>query len=225
MNERFLMLYQDLEKWIKLQEGISQDSSILPIVRSKYKEYVDEIEAFRNIRNLLAHDRYSEGNERIEVSKHTIVEIETILNKIKNPKTVFDICVPFENVLYASLDDVIESLVDKMTQNSIEVIPILHNKRVIGVFSENTLIRLLATYGKQVLKFSLVKVKDEVTIEADASQYYAFVSRNELAKSVRHTFRNVYRDNKRLSLVFINENGKTDEKLLGIVNIWDVLDF
>ena len=52
---------------------------------------------------------------------------------------------------------------------------------------------------------------------------YQFVSKDATYLSVRRIFDRVRGKNQRVSVVFITENGKPGEPLLGMLTPWDVL--
>jgi hypothetical protein len=52
---------------------------------------------------------------------------------------------------------------------------------------------------------------------------YDFVPKDATYLSVRRKFEKVRGKNKRISVIFITENGKPGERVLGMLTPWDVL--
>lgn len=61
-------------------------------------------------------------------------------------------------------------------------------------------------------------------IQVDAHmENYDFVPKDATYLSVRRKFEKVRGKNKRISVIFITENGKPGERVLGMLTPWDVL--
>jgi len=100
--------------------------------------------------------------------------------------------------------------------------PVMDGNRFIGLLTENGITRWLA--GKIVKEMSLVdfadaRVSDLVGSE-ESRKNFLFVSRRMSIAEAREKFRG----NGLLEAVFITEKGRNGEKLLGLINRWDLAE-
>ena len=71
------------------------------------------------------------------------------------------------------------------------------------------------------------KVKDYekyIKLENHSSEYFDFVKRNEKLASAQNLFNKSIKKDKKLVMLFVTENGKKTEKILGIITPWDLFD-
>ena len=115
----------------------------------------------------------------------------------------------------------------KMKENVYTHIPVLDNKVVIGVFSEKFFLGALTEveiiYDKFTTRFNDEFIFKHCLIDNHVTEVFEFVSKNTYLEDVKEMFKKSFSQHKRLSLIFITEHGRKDEKLLGIITPWDVL--
>lgn len=61
-------------------------------------------------------------------------------------------------------------------------------------------------------------------LDAHVSESFSFVDKNCHADMVEDLFKKTPTTDKRLGLVFVTEHGKRDEKILGLISAWDIVD-
>ena len=66
---------------------------------------------------------------------------------------------------------------------------------------------------------------DFIPIDRHESESFAFVSRDTLVIDIEDMFAKELRQEKRLAVVFITDNGDPNEKLLGLVTAWDIAGY
>ncbi len=110
-----------------------------------------------------------------------------------------------------------------MQKNNYTHIPIIEHDVVVGVFSENTVLSYL-------IDDEIIEIGDDVCftalgkylpIENHSSESFRFISRNASLQNVNELFEKALRSQDRIGLVFVTQNGKPSEKLLGIISAWD----
>jgi hypothetical protein len=70
-----------------------------------------------------------------------------------------------------------------------------------------------------------VKIKDFadfISFESHTNEYYEFVSRDTTIFEIEEIFTQGLKKLKRISVVYITENGKSSEGLLGMITVWDL---
>ena len=65
-------------------------------------------------------------------------------------------------------------------------------------------------------------LKLNISLDSISAYYYEFISKNEVLDNIEEMFE-IKKDNKKLSLIFVTENGNENERLLGIITLYDVL--
>lgn len=193
----------------------------------QFRGLKDELEYIREIRNFLQHRPELNGEYPIEPNPQILPRIDKLIDNIQNPPKVYDKCVDISSVCYASYDDKIYPFMVKMKENTYTHIPILDNGVVKGVFSENTLLGALIedelVYVKDSTTFSNPLIKKYCELNNHVSEIYRFIKKDTYLEDAKELFVNSFQKQQRLSMLFITQNGKPEEKLLGIVTPWDVL--
>ena len=78
-------------------------------------------------------DKYKE----LENAAINAFKLDMVLDRIKNPVRCMDIAVPFNDLVWRSLDDPVMPVIRIMNDRNISHVPILKDKRVVGDFSDN----------------------------------------------------------------------------------------
>lgn len=200
------------------QKAFSQFSN-----KKENKKFKKDIEVIRNIRNLLSHvDCKIEGKAAIEINENIIEKFKEIISYLENPPLVTS-----RYITEMFVVDLEEKLIKVMNEKKISHVPVLDkDKKLIGVFSENTIFSKLSEdeiieIGKEY------KVKDYekyIKLENHSSEYFDFVKRNEELASAQNLFNKSIKKDKKLVMLFVTRNGKKNEEILGILTPWDLLD-
>lgn len=69
-------------------------------------------------------------------------------------------------IIAGELSDSVEAALDVLAQNRIGAIPVMDGKRVVGIFSERDLVRLLSSYGADALNRRLGDVMTQTPVVA-----------------------------------------------------------
>ena len=230
-SDRFINKYSELEKMAfqKFPKEVKAEyGAVAQLERMKIFDSIKkELRYIRELRNFFQHNPKIDSLYPVEATDSLVELLDDIIFKVQNPPKAYDKCIKFDKICYATKDELIYEYMVKMKENVYTHIPILDNKIVVGVFSENTLLGALTEeeiiYDKNVTKFSDKLIFKHCQLDNHVSEIFKFVSKNSYLEDVKELFRNSYEDNKRLSLIFITEHGKPDEKIMGIITPWDVL--
>ena len=195
-------------------------------LQKENKKFKEDMQVIRNIRNLISHVECKiEGKAAIEINENIIEKFKEIINYLENPPLVTSRYIT--EMFVVDLEEKLEKLIKVMNEKKISHVPVLDkDKKLIGVFSENTIFSKLSEdeiieIGKEY------KVKDYekyIKLENHSSEYFDFVKRNEELASAQNLFNKSIKKDKKLVMLFVTENGKKTEKILGIITPWDLLD-
>ena len=224
----FRELCNKFEDLVRIKYKVKDEEGAFYILlnQKEYKKFEKDINLIRKIRNLLSHGECKiEGKTAIEINENIIEKLKEIISLLENPPLVTSRYIT--EMFVVDLEEKLEKLIKVMNEKKISHVPVLDkDKKLVGVFSENTIFSKLSEdeiieIGKEY------KVKDYekyIKLENHSSEYFDFIKRNEELASAQNLFNKSIKKDKKLVMLFVTENGKKTEKILGIITPWDLLD-
>jgi CBS domain-containing protein len=224
----FRELCNKFEDLVRIKYKVKDEEGAFYILsnQKEYKKFEKDINLIRKIRNLLSHGECKvEGKTAIEINENIIEKLKEIISLLENPSLVASRYIT--EMFVVDLEEKLENLIKAMNEKKISHVPVLDkDKKLVGVFSENTIFSKLSEdeiieIGKEY------KVKDYekyIKLENHSSEYFDFIKRNEELASAQNLFNKSIKKDKKLVMLFVTENGKKTEKILGIITPWDLLD-
>jgi len=144
---------------------------------------------------------------------------------LSNPTTALDISTKLTDIHYATLDSSIENVMKAMIKHGYSHIPVLNKEnQLIGVFSENTIFSIYKQDSN--LLNSILYLRDiESFLYLDNHQTKCFLltSKDTLASQIIAKFQKRKENNKRISVIFVTNNGDIKESLIGMITPYDAL--
>ena len=224
-----ISIFRDLcnkfEDLVRIKYKVKDEEGAFYILsnQKEYKKFEKDINLIRKIRNLLSHGECKiEGKVAIEINENIIEKLKEIISLLENPPLVTSRYISEMFVV-----DLEEKLIKTMNEKKISHVPVLDkDKKLVGVFSENTIFSKLSDdeiieIGKEYQVKDYVKY---IKLENHSSEYFDFIKRNEELTSAQNLFNKSIKKDKKLVMLFVTENGKKTEKILGILTPWDLLD-
>ena len=224
-TEEFLDLYRQLESQIK-ESFPDAGSSPIPwlIRRREFRHLSSELDYCREVRNLLSHREKISGSYAVEPSEAMVETLRSTIDRITNPAKAHHIMVSRKQVVAKTINDLIRPAMAVMLEEKFSHVPILKDERVVGVFSEAVLLRCLVE--SETLNISdAMRFRDldqYLPLENHISEVFRFVGRNSYATDIADMFDEADRSEDRIGMIFVTENGKASERLLGIITAWDI---
>lgn len=227
-SDEFIDLYKQLED--ALEEKYSgqkrrYSSVIFEFINSYESAQVrDDLNICREIRNLLTHNANVGGVPIVEPSEPVMQSLQNALAFVTQPPLALDFATPAQKILCAQPSDNVLRLMATMDKNGFSHIPVLKDGRFSGVFS-------VSTVFTAVLRRPELSIHQDTTLELLAQhlpvdrhvENFAFVSKGTTSMHARRMFEKIHGKNKRLSVIFITENGSREEPLLGMLSPWDLM--
>ncbi len=223
--DEYIQKFKELEAAVKETYGLKDWDSVTGFLSKQdgFKPYKEEIKYCQEVRNLLQHKQKIGGEYPIEPTKEMLVFLENTINKIKNRKKCGEIMIPRSRTFYKKKSDKIRGTVPKMRENSLSHVPILDERgSVCGVFSLFSFFNIMADRVSSE-NSTFGDICEYIALDYHRTETYCFVSRKLYTDELKALFEKTYSGGKRLSMVFVTQNGKPDEKLLGIISPWDIL--
>ena len=224
----FRELCNKFEDLVRIKYKVKDEEGAFYILlnQKEYKKFEKDINLIRKIRNLLSHGECKgEGKTAIEINENIIEKLKEIISLLENPPLIESRYIT--EMFVVDLEEKLENLIKTMNEKKISHVPVLDkDKKLVGVFSENTIFSKLS--DDEIIEIGKeYKVKDYekyIKLENHSSEYFDFIKRNEELASAQNLFNKSIKKDKKLVMLFVTENGKKTEKILGIITPWDLLD-
>ena len=202
--------------------------SDLKKLRNKNKivtKHFHELKNFAEFRNVDAHTNHI-APHFAEPHAAIVKCIEEIANELNPEAKAFDCAVKHDQIFTAKFVDNAKNVIQYMIENNFTHVPILGEEdRLIGVFSESSVFNYFRSHDEIILEHNITisEFENFINIDARPNETFRFVSRQELLATVKGMF--AAEQQKRLGAIFITENGRPSEKLLGLITPWDALSY
>lgn len=226
--DEYIQKFKELESVVKDTFGLNDWDSVSNFLskRDEYRPFREEIKYCQEVRNLLQHKQKIGGEYPVEPSREMIVFLENLIDSLKNRKTCGEIMVPLERVFYRKRTDCVRETLLKMRDIPSGHVPILtDDERVFGVFTAVSFLNLIADRRGESIDsaFDFSSIEKYISLDHHDSEVYRYVKSSMYVDELRDIFTKTYSGGKRISMVFVTENGKSSGKLLGTISPWDVL--
>ncbi|MGI6606689.1 MAG: CBS domain-containing protein [Peptococcia bacterium] len=233
--DRFITIYNELDeymrKYLQEDERVPHTELIKKMVQksSVFNAHKHELKSFASLRNAIVHNPDKKNADPIaEPHSAVITRYESIKNQVLDPPRALDtIAVKASNIFIATLNSNALNVMKEMSKNTYTHVPVLDKGVLIGVFSESTLFSYIIKNGVLFIEDDvLIKEFEEfIPIDKHESECFEFVSKKALVIDIENIFQIGLKDQKRISVVFITENGKPKEKILGMITAWDLAGY
>ncbi len=230
MNEQaelFLDTYRRLETAAEHLVGDDTRSSvIMRLARHRlFEKYRDELDYCRQVRNLLTHEAKIGGAYGVVPSDQLLLFLQKILRMVEHPPVVRDRMTPVDALLLARPDEPVAPLMARMKQKGVSHVPLLTNGVVTGIFSVDTVFE--AALARPAGWNADAVVQDfapYLPISDQRENSYLFVAEDLELDLARDLFDTAYGRNEQIKLLLVTRRGRPEEKLLGVVSPYDLLD-
>lgn len=181
--------------------------------------------AVAQIRNSLVHNPIpSVAQPLLEPNSRLVKAYKDVRDALMNPLTAMSIAVPAQQIYTTTLNANLAEVMKVMNDNIFTHIPVTENEKMIGVFSENTILSYLAENGESIITKDM-KVGDMekfLPLAAHSGESFEFVPRNAPLSAIYEIFNDAIRVRRRIGIIFVTHSGKAEEKILGIITAWDL---
>ena len=225
-GEKFLTIYNNLEKFLKKKMGAEEHIPFQQLVRfssEKYKElyfYRHDLIEYGQLRNAIVHTR--DGNKLIaEPLEETVENFEKIYLKITRPKTILEIIK--NKVFVFSPEDTLEKVLKFMGEKDFTTIPVYEGKIFRGVINSSRLTHWLIERSKtnEYITYKSVKLEELLTFKEEIN-IVKFVARNTNIYEIRDIYKKNIPTMNQIDAIIITEKGSPDESPLGIITDWNI---
>lgn len=228
-TERFLDLYRQLEREgrkiyfpeVSDKQAIIGRLMSLPVVR----DFKDDIEYCRVVRNFLVHTPKVNGMYPIIPSDEMINVIQKCIDRVKSPISAMDYCIKAANMYTADYSSKITEVMDHMNKNGFTHVPIMNKQCLVGIFSADVLYSYICDNKSIDIspETEMELVKDYLPLECHLNEYFAFMPKESSLYEASKLFNIDVRSMKQLAIIFFTNTGKAGEKILGMMTPYSLL--
>jgi CBS domain-containing protein len=226
--ELFLDLYKQIEDVLEEKYRNSRrhyTSAVYEFIKDYESAPVrDKLDICRHIRNLMAHSANMDGEPVVVPSQPVVDALQEVLDFVSRPPLALEYATKGERVLKVGLNQKVLRVMELMEKNGYSHVPVMKDGRFYGVFSVGAVFRyVLRRRGKGLDPEATIKdLKGYLAVE-EHTENYEFVPADASYIAVRQRFELPRAKNKRVAVIFITQDGKPDQPLLGMLTPWDVL--
>lgn len=228
-TEQFLDLYKQFEKTGRKQFPDAPENAPvitrlanLPMLR----EFKDDIEYCRVVRNFLVHTPKIKGMYPVLPSDEMIEVLQRCINRVNNPIKTIDYSIKLANMFTATLNSKIVYVTDYMNKYGFTHVPVIDEQnRLIGVFSDNALYTFICEKGTIHIteETTLNEIVEYLPIYAHNQEYFAFMKTDSFLYEVIDIFKINVKSMKTLAGVFFNKTGKVNEPIEAMMTQYSLL--
>ena len=229
--QEFLDLYKQMEALLdeKYGEAAGRHGNAVTrfIKEPAGREYRDELDLCREVRNLLTHNPNMDGQPVIEPAPALLQTLRDAIARLNAPPSVMQYATLAPELTVTDPKQKAYTVMEAMEKRGFSHIPIVANGKFMGVFSVSTLFAYQLKYPERKLniKESIICDFSEFTsIDQHICERFLFMKPEQTYWDAQKAFEcgNSVK-NKRLAAIFITSDGTATGKLMGMLTPWDII--
>lgn len=229
--QEFLDLYKQMEALLdeKYGEAVGRRGNAVTrfINEPAGREYRDELDLCREVRNLLTHNPNMDGVPVVEPAPALLQTLRDAIARLEAPPTVMQYATPTSELMMTDLKQKAYTVMKNMEKRGFSHIPVVVNKKFMGVFSISTLFSYQLADPKCKFDIEDVLISDFsqfISIENHTCERFLFMTPEHTYWDAQKAFeRGNGMKHKRLAAIFITSDGSSKGKLLGMLTPWDII--
>lgn len=225
--EEFLDLYRRLETAAeKITGGGNRNSSVMALAHHReFRKYRDELDYARQVRNLLSHEAKINGAYGVVPGETLFRFMEKMVNRLENPPTVQQVMTPVKDLLLATPNHSVLSLMKEMEQRGLSHLPLLEQGKVVGMFSLETVFQWVLHQKEPFDEHTTIQhLAPYLPLEPRLGTCYVTVPSTMRVNDAKEVFDKAYERNQKIKLLLVTQKGTAQDKLLGVVSPYDLLE-
>lgn len=225
-NELLIEKYKELEYAITKRYNLPKGASPIPYLESRndFSKYAKELSYCREVRNFLQHENKINQEFAVIASDEMINKIEEIIEVVNNPVRIKDVYIKLDNVYYKGLGNYVYPSMVSMDHKRYSHIPIVENRKLVGVFSKTSIFKYLLEEDMNILDNDLRFIDINKYISLD-EEYYLYTTLNEPVGEVVEEVISNFKQGKRIAMIFVTKDGTDNGELLGLLTPYDILGY
>ena len=229
LSERFQVAFNQIHEALMRIVRINDDrlKVLLNVGAAKnyqvIKTYYNDLEQYAKLRNALVHDKrnlnYYIAEPHIQVVEH----IEKIAKILTSPNSALSIAT--KEVIFYQYDDQITNVIKGIKKHPYSRYPIYHKEKFKGILRTSDIVKWMSEHlDNSILDVCNITVSDVMNLKSVTQHPVEFTAKSANIFEVEELFEKAHKQNRKLEAVIITENGKPNEKPLGLVTAWDLIE-
>lgn len=225
LSERFEVAYNQVHDALRDIVQIN-DERFVVLVKVGAKKYQvietfkKDLEQYARLRNAIVHEKMEVGFYIAEPNAKVVNHIEKIANILSQPN--YALTIATKNVVHFDYNDSILKVTAAIKDHGYSKFPVYKNKTCQGLLTAGSIVKWMAqNMENSIVNLSDIKVADIMTYEKNYR--VDFTSKEINIFDVENIFEKAHKKKSKLEAVIITENGRADEKPLGIITPWDLI--
>jgi len=231
LSNRFINTYNELseymEKYLNYKDYKSHTQMLNIMAKKNHlvRVHYDELRTFANLRNIIVHDSTSKYNPIADPHIEVVERYESILNELREPPTAFEMATKAKDLVFASPNMRLKECIKIMHDKNYTYMPISQNMQLVGVLSGDSVFTYMRKNQTTTIydDFRVKDLGDAIRMHMD--ERYSFVSKSTPLIDVTEMYSNDIQDGKRLGAIFVTERGGENERILGMISPWDLIEY
>ncbi|MEH7336064.1 CBS domain-containing protein [Neobacillus drentensis] len=226
LSERFEVAFNQIHESLKSIVKLNDDrfKVLLDIGARKHQiidKYYDELKQYAKLRNSLVHDKKELGFYIAEPHEDVVKHIEWISTIFNKPNYALSIAT--KEVIYCDIEDSILFILQAIKEHGYSQYPVYQDNRCVGLLKTGDIVNWMAgNIINTIVDLTDIKIGD---ILRDVKHHpIEFVPKSIDIFSIEDIYERKHKEKVELEVVIITENGKSDEKPLGMVTAWDLIE-
>lgn len=227
LSERFEVAFNQIHEVLK-KKVKAYTNSFTELVRigapqhQVIKKYSDDLLQYAKLRNAMVHEKTELGFYIAEPHENVVKRLEQISDLLHNRNYVLTIATK-EPISY-DLEDTIQDVILGMNHYNYSQYPIYDGKECVGLLRNSAIVKWLAkNIVNHIVDLKNIKVRDIITYDK-IDHPISFAPKSYTIFEIEDVFEQYHKEKKDLEMVIITENGLRNEKPLGIVTAWDLIE-
>jgi predicted transcriptional regulator len=187
---------------------------------STFFQHGDFIRVVAELRNVLVHEKKHPSEELATPVVSIVSRLERIADEIESPERVEKRFV-HDHVSTVTPEDSIKEVLQLVAGKDFSQFPVIKDGKIIGLLTENGIARWLSAEvaSESMIEFAEVTVAMVIAHE-EKRENMMLIGRLRVLNEVRMRFA----ENALLEASIITQAGKPDQKPLGIITRWDLIE-
>lgn len=219
-SEKFLVAFNKIENHLASLKGGRGHRGMRELVRTLrgksklIRLFEEDLREFAELRNAIVHR--TTGESIAEPTAVSVTRIEHIARALINPPLAMEIA--SHPVFVCDVRAVAHKIIQRMASDEFEHVPVYDGQKFVGVFSDISIMKWVAARTQiDFAHLTMGDMKPYLDKPDTGVNGYQFAPKHMDIFEMQERFLSFIDEKKQLGALFITENGKRTEKILGVV--------
>ncbi|MCD5324163.1 MULTISPECIES: CBS domain-containing protein [Pontibacillus] len=224
--ERFEVAFNQIHtklKELSHNEPNHNFMNLLHKIRERHttiRYHFQELKQYAKLRNALVHEKVREGFYIAEPHLDVITKLENINRALHQPP--YATAIASKNVLYFEEESQVKDVLRAIKRYGFSQVPVYVGREFKGLLTEGGLLRWFTEHmTDEYVPVGEVTVNEVLYVEDHHN--VAFIAKDKTIYDVEDLFGEYFDRNEKLEAILITETGSRNEKPLGIITTWDLV--